>query len=240
MFGWRGKFGYVSPSTIQLPWELQDMLPEGVGVVATVLGVRAHRDEEFQRAQEGIQSAVDSVVGEGAQAVVLGGVPVAARLGYEAEREARRVWEQKSGAPVISGIGAAVQALEHLGARRPVAATAYLDEINRMIFKYLSDAGLQPVAIQGLRVTSPAEASRVEQIEYQRLARELVARHPEADSIFLGVRGDIQQTALLLEAEYGLPVVHGGLAGLWWALRHLGVPFSGANGGRLLGSSVAS
>ncbi len=29
MLGWRGRFGFVSPSTIRLPWELQDMLPEG-------------------------------------------------------------------------------------------------------------------------------------------------------------------------------------------------------------------
>jgi maleate isomerase len=200
------------------------------------LGVRAHRDDEFQRAQEGIQSAVDSVVGEGAQAVVIGGVPVAARLGYQAEREARRGWKEKSGAPVISGIGASVKALRRLGARRPVAATAYLDEINALVFNYLSDAGLEPVAIDGLRVTSPAEASRVEQGEYHRLAHQLAAKHPEADSVFLGVRGNIQQTVLRLEDELGLPVVHGVLAGLWWALGRLDVPFSGANGGRLLGA----
>ena len=49
MFGWRGCYGWVSPSTIQLPWELQAMLPDGAPVadalVQTPHGV-AQTDEK--------------------------------------------------------------------------------------------------------------------------------------------------------------------------------------------------
>src|SRR5579884_2184100 len=150
MLGWRGYFGYVSPSTIQLPAELQDMLPDGVGVIAANLGVRAHQGAEFARAQQGIQNALELVVGEGAQAVVLAGVPLAVRQGYAGEQEANRGWSKQVGVPVTSGMAASVDGLRHLGARRPVVGTAYLDEINQQIAAYLAEAGLPPVGVQGL------------------------------------------------------------------------------------------
>src|SRR5919202_2338904 len=120
MFGWRGCYGWVSPSTIQLPWELEAMLPEGVGVVATNLNVRAHQAAEFDRAHQGIEAAIEVVVGEGARAVVLAGVPLAVRQGFGREREAHRAWDERARVPVTSGSAAAVLGLEALGARRPV------------------------------------------------------------------------------------------------------------------------
>jgi maleate isomerase len=223
MLGWRGRIGYVSPSTIQLPWELQDMLPDGVGVVATVLSVRVHTEEAFRRALEGVEEAVRIVAGEGAQAVMLGGVPVAVRQGYHGEQESLRGLRERTGVPVISGVAAAVEGLRHLGARRPVVATAYLDEINQGIMRYLAEADLEPAGIAGLQVRSPAEASRVQPWQYYRLARDLLAAHPDADSLFLGSRGNIQDIVLRLERDSGLPVLTGTQAGLWWALRQIGV-----------------
>lgn len=234
MLGWRGRFGYVSPSTIQLPWELQDMLPEGVGVVATVLSVRVHTEEAFQRALEGTPDAIQVVVGEGAQAVVLGGVPVAVRQGYRGEQAAHRAWSEQAGVPVISGIAAAVEGLRRLGARRLVVATAYLDEINHGIARYLAEADLEPVAVGGLQVRSPAEASRVQPAAYYHLARRLLSAHPQVEAIFLGSRGNVQEMVLRLEQDTGLPVLTGTQAGLWWALRQLGVAERPRGGGRLL------
>ncbi len=124
MFGWRGCWAWVSPSTIQLPWELQSLLPDGVGVVATNLSVRAHSAAEFDRAQQGIEAAIEVCVGEGAQAVVLAGVPFAVRQGWTAEQAAHRAWSERWRVPVTSGSAAAVMGLQALGCRRPVLATA--------------------------------------------------------------------------------------------------------------------
>ena len=223
MLGWRGKFGYVSPSTIQLPSELQTMLPDGVSVIATNLGVRAHQAAEFERAQQGIEAAIELVVGEGARAVVLGGVPVAVPQGYRGEQENHRRWSEKAGVPVTSGMAACVAGLQHLGCHRPVIATAYLAEFHQQIATYMADAGLEVAGVEGLSVGSPAEAGRVEPTAYYGLARKLVDAHPNADAIFFGTRSDVQEVALRLEADVGLPVVHGTQAGLWWALRILRV-----------------
>jgi maleate isomerase len=223
MFGWRGCYGWVSPSTIQLPWELEAMLPEGVGVVATNLNVRAHQAAEFERAQQGIEAAVDVVVGEGAQAVVLAGVPLAVRQGFQREQDAHAAWSQRAGVPVTSGSAAAVAGLWALGARRPLVVTAYLDEFNELIVRYLGDAGLDVAAVAGLSVRSPAEASQTRPEAYFRLAKQLLLAHPESDSVFLGTRGNVMGVALQIEEDFGVPVVHSPQAGLWWALRHLRV-----------------
>ncbi|HEY7062920.1 MAG TPA: hypothetical protein VII06_15695 [Chloroflexota bacterium] len=237
MLGWRGYFGYVSPSTIQLPSELQDMLPEGVSVIAANLGVRAHQGAEFERARQGLQNALELVVGEGAQAVVLGGVPLAVRQGYAGEQQANRAWSAQVGVPVTSGMAACVDGLRHLGARRPAVGTAYLDEINRQIADYLTEAGLPPAGVQGLSVTSPAEAGRIAPTAFYRLARDLVDAHPDADAIFLGTRSNLQAVTTELERDLGIPVVHGTQAALWWALRQLRVG-ARPNSGRLLASAL--
>ena len=237
MLGWRGYFGYISPSTIQLPTELQDMLPDGVSVIAANLGVRAHQGAEFDRAREGIQSALELVAGEGAQAVVLAGVPLAVRQGYRGEQEANRAWSEQIGVPVTSGMAAAVEGLRQLGARRPVVGTAYLEAINHLIAEYLAEAGLAPAGTQGLSVRSPAEAGRVAPTAYYRLARDLLDAHPDADSIFFGTRSNLQAVTIDLERDLGLPVIHGTQASVWWALRQLRVT-PRPDCGRLLASSL--
>jgi len=102
-------------------------------VIATSLGVRAHQDADFERAQEGIEAALQVLVGEGAQAVYQSGVPLAVRLGLRGEQEAHRAWAERAGVPATSGMAAMVAGLAHLGVRRPVVATAYVDSINRQI-----------------------------------------------------------------------------------------------------------
>jgi hypothetical protein len=45
----------------------------------------------------------------------------------------------------------------------------------------------------------------------------------------LGARIKLQALAVALEAELGLPVLHGTQGGVWWACRELGL--NGARGG---------
>ncbi len=90
--------------------------------------------------------------------------------------------------------------------------------------------------IEGLSVQSPAEAARTERSVYYELAKKLVAEHPEADGVLLGARGNLQEAAVPLEQDLGMPVVHGLQACLWWALRQLRVSQPRTDLGRLLGS----
>lgn len=230
-FGPRGIVGYISPSTIQLPLELRDLLPEGLGIVASVLDVRAHTDEQFRAARGKLEGVAQALVGEGAQAIQVDGVPVAIWDGYEAEREMWRAMQAKLGVHINSGVGAAVEGFHHLGVKRLAVATAYLPPINDRLAAYLRQAGFEVLAIEGLAVHSPAEAARLEPSAYASLARELVAGQPQADGIFLGGRGNLLSTAVELERELDRAVLTARQAGAWWLLRTLGHP---SGSGRLL------
>jgi maleate cis-trans isomerase len=212
-----------------------DMLPEGVRVVATTLRVRRYTDAQFAQAQAGVAEAVDVLAAEGAQAILLAGVPVAVREGYAREQERLAELRQRHGIPVISGVGACVEGFSHLGVRRPIVATAYLDEMNDQLVAYFTQAGLTPAGVRGLGSTSPAESGRLSADVFGQLTREMLAQSPEADGVFLGARVQLQALAVSLEAELGLPVLHGAQAGVWWAMRQLDL--QGARGsGRLLAS----
>jgi maleate isomerase len=225
--------GYVSPSSIRLPWELMDMLPEGVRVAATTLRVRGYTDAQFAQAQAGVAEAVEVLAAEGAQAVVLAGVPVAVREGYPREQERLAALRQQHGIPIISGVAACVEGFRHLGVRQPIVATAYLDEMNRQLVSYFKQAGLAPAGVRGVGSHSPAESGRLGAEVFAELTRDLLAQSVAADGVFIGARIELQALAVSLEAELGRPVLHGTQAGVWWAARELGLG-GVRGGGRLL------
>jgi maleate cis-trans isomerase len=231
--GPRAIVGYVSPSTIQLPLELQELLPADVQIVASVLDVRAHTDEQFRAARQKLEGVVVALAGEGAQAIEVDGVPVAVWDGWQAERDMWRDMQAKVGVPLNSGVGAAVEGFQHLGVKRLVVATAYLPAINDRLAAYFQQAGLQVLAIEGLAVHSPAEAARLDAFAYAALARRLVADHEGADGVFLGGRGNLLPIAVELERQLGRLVLTARQGGAWWLLRTLGIP---AGAGRLLAS----
>jgi arylmalonate decarboxylase len=217
--------GYISPSTINIPSELDELLPKSLQVVASVLDVRAHSEEQFRAAREKLEGAAQALVADGAEAVVVDGVPVAVWDGYEAEREMWRAMQAKIGVPINSGVGAAVEGFRLLGVQRLVVATAYLPSINERLAGYLQQAGFEVLAIDGLAVHSPAEAGRLDPLAYAELVRHLIGASPQAEGVFIGGRGNLLSIAIDLERTLDRAVLTARQAGVWWLLRTLGIPF---------------
>ena len=90
--------------------------------------------------------------------------------------------------------------------------------------------------VRGVGSHSPVESGRLGADVLAHLTRDLLAHSPGADGVFLGARIELQSTAAALEAELGLPVLHGTQASVWWACRELGVKGM-RGGGRLFASS---
>ena len=82
------KFGCISPSVVQLPWDLPALLPQGVEAALVTLNVRGGLPGEQERAVGNLRRATDVLIDNGAEAVVVFGVPVSARRGFAAERAA--------------------------------------------------------------------------------------------------------------------------------------------------------
>src|SRR5660397_158443 len=86
MYGWRGKFGFVTPSISDtVLMEFYRMLPEGVLVTTVDLKIQNLVDEEFGEAMDKIDEAVKILDYEEVEAIIVGGTPPITKMGFDAE-----------------------------------------------------------------------------------------------------------------------------------------------------------
>ena len=231
------KFGCISPSVIQLPWDLHALLPPAVQAAVVTLNVRNGRSGEHERALGILRGATDVLIDEGAQAITVFGVPVSARRGFAAERAALDALTAHRGAvPIISSLAASALALQHLGVRHPLLITQYADAVNATIIAFYRDAGLDPAGVAGLGATNAAEVNALTPSDFEALAKRALDRQRSADGVFLSARGNLLEIALRLESALGLPVIEQIEAAVWWSLSQLGTKAQ-AGRGRLLATA---
>jgi maleate cis-trans isomerase len=212
-------FGCIRPSTFQLPSDLQQILPHGVRAAISVLNVRSGRPGEQERALAEVESAVEVLVDEGAQAIAVFGVPISARQGFPEESKIHRRLSETKGVPVLSALAATILELQSRNLKRPLLVTQYSPEINQRIEQYFHDAGLDAFDSVGLSRKNAAEVNATSPDDYYRLAKAVLAERPLADSLFLSARCNLRDVALCLEVETGVHTVYQDQAALWWALR---------------------
>jgi maleate cis-trans isomerase len=235
------KFGCIAPSVVQLPWDLHALLPGTVQANVATLNVRNGRPGEFERALGILRGAAEVLIDEGSEAIVILGVPVAARRGFETEqKEHDALTADRDRVPIISSLAASALALRSIGVRRPLLITQYDEEVNRQIVRFYRDAGLESAGAVGLGATNAKEVNALAASDYAGLAARALKTHRNADGIFLSARGNLLKVALELETSTGLPVIEQVQAAVWWSLSRLGVGPVSAQG-RLFGgiSSVA-
>lgn len=234
------KFGCVAPSVVQLPWDLHALLPGSVQALTVTLNVRNGLPGEQERAIDNMRRAVDVLMDEGAKAIVVMGVPVAARRGFFADCAALNALTVDRGAvPIISSLAASALALQRVGAKRPLFITQYDAMVNTAIAAYCGDAGVKVAAIVGLGATNAAQVNALSATDYEALARRALATHPEADGVFLSARGNLLLLSRRLEAAFGMPVIEQVQASVWWSLGQIGVP-PPPGAGRLFASDRAA
>jgi maleate cis-trans isomerase len=216
------KFGCISPSIVQLPWDLTALLPHGVEASVVTLNVRGGLPGEHERALGSLHRATDVLIDNGSKAVVVFGIPVSARRGFAAERSALDALTADRGAvPIISSLAAAVLALRQLGVKHPLFITQYATDVNAAILTFCRDAGIEAAGAAGLGASTAAEVNALTPTDFAALARQALDRHQAADGIFLSARGNLFELARRLEAALNLPVIEQIEASLWWSLSRL-------------------
>ena len=157
--------------------------------------------------------------------------------GFEGDRAfCDDIWET-TGIPATSTMLACAEALHHLGARRIVLASPYVDSHNEHEAAYLLEAGITPVLMRGMGLTSGKQYCRVTPDEIRRFCLDAwqEAYELEPDALFISCMNyDAMSVAENLEQIIGKPVVTSHTATLWRALAiaHISDPIEGA--GRLL------
>ncbi len=135
--------------------------------------------------------------------------------------EERVCHEIQHGAPqarATSLITGVTEALRHIGARRIVVATPYLDEVNRREHAYLTAQSFDVLDIQGLNLVHEEDMARVAPDFLAEFAQSV--DRADADAIFISC-GALRSIEILdqCEAATGKPVICSNQAMMWHCLR---------------------
>jgi arylmalonate decarboxylase len=136
-----------------------------------------------------------------------------------------------------------VEALRALGVRRVAVATAYIDEVNARLRRFLADSGFEVLALEGLGIDVVGGAGSVSEPALVALGERVFAAAPGADGILISCGGlRTLGVTVPLETACGVPVVSSTPAAFWAAVRLVGHSGQAPGYGRLfaLGAPSAS
>ena len=140
-----------------------------------------------------------------------------------------------TGIKATTSLTAVVDALRTLGITRPAIATSYLAEIDARLVEVLEQSKFKVAAIRGMGLKKSIDMGKVLPDATYALVKEVARSAPDADGILISC-GNLRSFEAIeaLEKDTGLPVVTSIQAGLWQALRMVGVHEQLPNLGRLL------
>jgi maleate isomerase len=223
MYGWRGRLGLIVPSSNSTNEpEFARWLPDGVslhtarmrleGVDADSLGAMA---DEVERCADLLATADVDAIAYGCTTGSLVHGP-----GYDEEIEGRI--EAVADVPAVATAASVKRAFAQLGLERLAITTPYVEDLNDRETEFLTDAGYEVVAIDGLGIDyNPGIGEQPPETAYRR-ARALPTE--DADGVFISCTNyRTFEIISRLEADLGMPVVTSNQATLWDALGHLGV-----------------
>jgi maleate isomerase len=234
MHGWRGRLGLIVPSSNSTNEpEFARWLPDGVslhtarmrleGVDAESLGAMA---DEVERCAALLATADVDAVAYGCTTGSLVHGP-----GYDEEIEERVA--SVADVPAVATAASVKRAFAHLGLERLAITTPYVEDLNDREAEFLTDAGYEVVAMEGLGIDRNTEIG--EQTPETAYRRALALPTDDADGVFVSCTNyRTFEVVSRLEADLGLPVVTSNQATLWDALGRLGVAADEISGlGRL-------
>lgn len=235
-YGYRARIGYTSPPLTSevFPYEFYKVVPDGVSLVITTLAITVRSDSEVSESYDISMKAAQQMAEAGCDMIVLGGVPINLSRGAENAEAMIGELEAELGVPVATSASAQKKAFALLGCRKLVVAHPYKAEDNSRFDDYAEKFG---ATVLGTRAFGsdfnkigaiPDDAARD-------MARELMAAHPDADTImFPSPHWPVIGAIAPLEEEFGVTVMSSIQAILWEGLRRAGIADPIAGYGRLL------
>ena len=227
MYGERGRIGLITlaTDTSVLP-EYQRAMPPGVAVYpAPILLPRGEVTPEAlaeMLAGDDLERAASLLTWAGVGTIVFACTSGSFVHGIGWDRHLTERIARAAGVPATTTATAVVEALRVIGVRRVTVATPYIEELNAIERAFLEGSGFDVAAIAGLGCKTDAEIGRLGPADAVRLVAEI--DRPDADAIFISCTNwHCLEAVPAMEARFGKPVVTSNLAGVWAALRALGV-----------------
>ena len=236
MYGWRAKIGRISPSPETVgAEEWRRSMPDGVCLVETRTLVHDVTVEGLAEAVTQVERAALELASAEVDVILQAGTAIAFFRGLGHDAELSRRIAAATGIRATTSLTAVVEALRALGIRRPAIATSYIADIDARLKDVLEKSGFEVATIKGMGIKKSIDMGKVKPEETYRLAQDVARSAPGADGILVSC-GNLRSFEAIepLETDTGLPVVTSNQAGLWQALRLVGVNEHLPNLGRLL------
>jgi maleate isomerase len=224
------KIGVVVPSTNWIvEAELQSLPVDGLSFHygrMHILDARMDTDERFEammvRFRETLGDTIASVLTCEPEYMLMGMSSETFWGGVEGSERFVKQVEEQSALRVTSGAFALRAALDLVGARRLGVVTPYQPVGDAQVERFLTEAGYDVVALEGLKCEDALAITRVTEAEL-RAALERVNR-PDVDAL-VQVGTNLSMIRLADEAErwLGKPVLAINAANIWHALRAVGI-----------------
>jgi arylmalonate decarboxylase len=189
----------------------------------------------------GYTEVIDSVIGkalelkaDGVSAVSLMGTSLSFFRGAAFNRQLEVEMARATGLACTTMSNAIVAGLRSLNVRRVAVATAYIDEVNVQLRRYLEQNDFEPLALEGLSISDVQEVGTVPTQVLVDLSRKVFEAQPGADGILISCGGLVTLDAVReVETLLKVPVVSSSPAGFWDLVRKAGLDARSPGHGRL-------
>lgn len=228
--GWRGRVGYVVPSTnTTVQPEVDALRPRGVTFHLARVSIKERPLtseqaflEHVQAMRDGLGAAIEQVMTCGPQHLVMGVALEAFWSGLEASRKLEAELRAKAGVGVSMGSTATAAALRAFGARRIAVLTPHQPRGDEMVRAWFAADGFEVLRLKGLKCPSPREIAHVQPATIRESLRELDG--PDAEALVV-VGTNLASGEVAAEAErwLGKPVLAINTVLTWHALRAIGI-----------------
>jgi arylmalonate decarboxylase len=237
----RPKIGLIIPAAgNKVPDEAAQMYP-GIDFVAEGLGLRTMNQQGYDSVVDRIAEAAETLAAREIDAITLIGTSLSFYKGAAFNEALVDSIRRTAGLPCTSMSTAILEGLRAVGARRLAVATAYIDDVNERLRRFLTESGFRVQSIVGLSIETSGIAGSVPDDELVALGKRASGQAPQADALLISCGGlRTLGVTVPLERATGLPVVSSMPAALWAAARLVGHDGRSAGFGRLLDNGYAS
>ena len=198
----------------------QPLLPPDILRIASSIDVSDYtRDGVHEAIGQRYWNCVDELMKQRADSITLAGFPIASQLGRPRVLELLAETARRTGAVADAHAEATVAAFQHFGAKRIAVASRWSDPLNKLVTDYLTQAGIEVLAITGVgQWAKQAFSMSIEEgvkLAFQ-LGREAMRKAPKADALFLAGGAWRSLAAVpILEEDFGIPVVTNPITQPW-------------------------
>jgi len=230
--------GLIFPVTRPVPPEGLAMYPTGVKFIVTALGLKTMTPAGYDAVIDRIGPAGEELAKQGANAVVLMGTSLSFYRGAEFNDHLRQLLKKATGLPATTMSTGVIEGLRAVGAKRVVAATAYDNEVNHRLQRFLTESGFEVLGVKGLGIEKVEDVDRVTQDGLLKFCAGVHETEPQSNAMLVSC-GGLRTLELLapLEQRTHVPVISSTPHALWAGVRLLGLSGRAPGFGRLLSST---